>query len=114
MAAALHVTSRELMKVKQKISGGFRCLDAATDFADIRSFISTAKKQGWNVIQAIAQDPQICPRNSHFARKHSILGSHDKIKILVRRNFIVGRCTASAMASASRKSFFCPFDKGAS
>ena len=48
-----------MMKVKQKISGGFRCLDAATDFADIRSFISTAKKQGWNVIQAIAQDPQI-------------------------------------------------------
>ena len=48
-----------MMKVKQKISGGFRCLDAATDFANIRSFISTAKKQGWNVIQAIAQDPQI-------------------------------------------------------
>jgi transposase len=48
-----------MMKVKQKISGGFRCLDAATDFADIRSFISTAKKQGWNVIQSIAQDPQI-------------------------------------------------------
>ena len=48
-----------MMKVKQKISGGFRCLDAATDFADIRSFISTAKKQGCNVIQAIAQDPQI-------------------------------------------------------
>ena len=48
-----------MMKVKQKISGGFRCLDGATDFANIRSFISTAKKQGWNVIQAIAQDPQI-------------------------------------------------------
>jgi transposase len=48
-----------MMKVKQKISGGFRCQDGATDFAKIRSFISTAKKQGWNVIQAIAQDPQI-------------------------------------------------------
>jgi transposase len=48
-----------MMKVKQKISGGFRCLDGASDFAKIRSFISTAKKQGWNVIQAIAQDPQI-------------------------------------------------------
>ena len=48
-----------MMKVKQKISGGFRCLDGATDFANIRSFISTAKKQGWNVIQAIAQDPKI-------------------------------------------------------
>src|ERR1017187_7075669 len=48
-----------MMKVKQKISGGFRCQDGATDFAAIRSFISTAKKQGWNVIQAIDQDPQI-------------------------------------------------------
>jgi transposase len=48
-----------MMKVKQKISGGFRCIAGATDFAMIRSFISTAKKQGWNVIQAIAQDPQI-------------------------------------------------------
>ena len=44
---------------QQKISGGFRCIAGATDFAVIRSFISTVKKQGWNVIQAIAQDPQI-------------------------------------------------------
>ena len=29
---------------------------------------------------------------------------------LGRENFMVGRCTASAMASASRKSFFCPFE----
>src|SRR6516225_565144 len=48
-----------MMKVKQKISGGFRCIAGATDFAVIRSFISTVKKHGWNVIQAIAQDPQI-------------------------------------------------------
>ena len=48
-----------MMKVKQKISGGFRCQDGATDFAAIRSFISTAKKQGWNIIQAIAQEPQL-------------------------------------------------------
>ena len=48
-----------MMKVKQKISGGFRCLDAAIDFATIRPFISTAKKQGWNVIHALTQDTQI-------------------------------------------------------
>jgi hypothetical protein len=29
------------------------------DFAVIRSFISTAKKQGWNVIQAIGREPKI-------------------------------------------------------
>ena len=28
--------------------------------------------------------------------------------VLVATNFMVGRCTASAIASASRKSFFCP------
>src|SRR5271165_3763207 len=48
-----------MMKVKQKVSGGFRSLDGAADFAVIRSFISTAKKQGWNVIQALTQDAQI-------------------------------------------------------
>ncbi|MBV9530161.1 MAG: transposase, partial [Bradyrhizobium sp.] len=48
-----------MMKVKQKVSGGFRSLDGAVDFALIRSFISTAKKQGWNVIQALSQDPKI-------------------------------------------------------
>jgi transposase len=48
-----------MMKVKQKISGGFRSLEGAMDFAVVRSFISTAKKQGWNVIQALTQDPQL-------------------------------------------------------
>jgi transposase len=48
-----------MMKVKQKISGGFRSMEGAVDFAVIRSFISTGKKQGWNVIQAITQDPKV-------------------------------------------------------
>jgi transposase len=48
-----------MMKVKQKISGCFRSLDGALDFAVIRSFISTAKKQGWNVIHAFTQDAKI-------------------------------------------------------
>jgi transposase len=47
-----------MMKVKQKISGGFRCDASAADFAAIRSFISTAKKQGWDIIQALTQDPK--------------------------------------------------------
>ena len=47
-----------MMKVKQKISGGFRSLEGAMDFAIVRSFISTAKKQGWNVILALAGDPK--------------------------------------------------------
>ena len=46
-----------MMKLRQKISGGFRSLEGATDFAVIRSFLSTAKKQGWTIIEALAQSP---------------------------------------------------------
>jgi transposase len=56
-----------MMKVKQKISGGFRCIAGATDFATIRSFIATAKKQGWNVIQAIAQEPKVLVNSLRIA-----------------------------------------------
>jgi transposase len=47
-----------MMKVRQKISGGFRSQEGARDFAVIRSLISTARKQGWNVIHALTRDPQ--------------------------------------------------------
>src|SRR5712671_7815396 len=46
-----------MVKLRQKISGGFRSLQGATDFALIRSFVSTAKKQGWNIIEALSRDP---------------------------------------------------------
>ena len=48
-----------MMKLKQKISGGFRSQQGAEDFAVIRTFISTASKQGWNVIQALMENPEI-------------------------------------------------------
>jgi transposase len=47
-----------MMKVRQKISGGFRSQEGARDFAVIRSLISTARKQGWSVIYALTQDPR--------------------------------------------------------
>src|SRR5207344_506993 len=46
-----------MMKLRQKISGGFRSLQGAIDFALIRSFVSTAKKQRWNIIDALSRDP---------------------------------------------------------
>jgi transposase len=48
-----------MMKVKQKISGGFRSVAGAIDFAVVRSLISTAKKQGWNVLHALTEDPKV-------------------------------------------------------
>jgi transposase len=46
-----------MMKLRQKISGGFRCQDGATDFAVIRSVLSTARKQGWNMLQTLTHEP---------------------------------------------------------
>lgn len=42
-----------MVKVQQKISGLFRSLRGAEDFCTIRSFISTTKKQGFNVISSL-------------------------------------------------------------
>jgi len=42
-----------MVKVKQKISGGFRTLEGAKDFARIRGYIATARKNAVNVFDAI-------------------------------------------------------------
>lgn len=46
-----------MMKLRQKISGGFRTVDAAAEFGIIRSLLSTAKKQGWDVLNTLAAQP---------------------------------------------------------
>ena len=42
-----------MMKSKQKITGGFKTDQGAIIFARNRGFISTARKQGWNILEAI-------------------------------------------------------------
>jgi transposase len=46
-----------MMKLRQKISGGFRSEDAAAAFGVIRSLLSTAKKQGWDVLTTLTAHP---------------------------------------------------------
>ena len=46
-----------MMKLRQKISGGFRSDNGAKDFAVVRSVLSTARKQGWNILQTLISDP---------------------------------------------------------
>ena len=46
-----------MMKLRQKISGGFRSMEGAMDFAVIRSLLSTARKQGWDILQTLNANP---------------------------------------------------------
>ena len=55
-----------MMKLRQKISGGFRAEDGARDFAVIRSILSTARKQAWNLLNTLTSDPaQLIPNLQH-------------------------------------------------
>jgi transposase len=47
-----------MMKVKTKISGGFRTSQGAADFARLRSVISSARKHGFNISKALALAPE--------------------------------------------------------
>jgi hypothetical protein len=49
-----------MMKVKMKISGGFRThQQGAQAFAALRSVVATARKQRQNILQTLAADPQV-------------------------------------------------------
>jgi transposase len=53
-----------MIERKQKISGCFRSCDNALDFAKIRPFLSTARKQNLNFLevmtQALSGQPPVC------------------------------------------------------
>ena len=46
-----------MMKLLQKISGGFRSVQGAEDFGIIRSVLATARKQGWNILRTLIANP---------------------------------------------------------
>jgi transposase len=47
-----------MTKVKMKISGAFRTWAGAKDFALLRSIVSTARKQRYEILQTLAATPQ--------------------------------------------------------
>ena len=49
-------------KVKQKISGCFRTFTGGAISCRVRSYISTARKQGWNIIEALTEAVAGSPR----------------------------------------------------
>jgi len=48
-----------MMKVRQKVSGGFRSMTGAESFATLRTVISTARKQGIDILETLTQDPAV-------------------------------------------------------
>jgi transposase len=48
-----------MMKVKMKISGGFRTMAGARTFTRVRSVVSTARKRGWNILETLTAPPAI-------------------------------------------------------
>lgn len=46
-----------MMKLRQKISGGFRTPQGAHNFATLRTLIGTARKRGWNMLEILS----LCP-----------------------------------------------------
>ena len=51
-----------MMKVRMKISGCFRTLEGAQIFARLRSVVSTARKQGFNILQILSATPDVVMR----------------------------------------------------
>ena len=51
-----------MVKLKQKIGGCFRTLRGGQIFCRIRSYIATARKQSWNIWDALAEAIQGRPR----------------------------------------------------
>jgi transposase len=47
-----------MMKLRQKISGCFCTRDGAQTFTTLRTVLSTAIKQGWNIFDTITGNPQ--------------------------------------------------------
>jgi len=56
-----------MMKVRQKISGGFRSDTGAHTFATLRTVLSTARKQGWNILATLTTPPATLTQNLRTA-----------------------------------------------
>jgi transposase len=66
-----------MVKLKQKIAGSFRAFHSSEIFCRVRSYISTARKQGWNIWESLSDAIRGSPRlldidQSSFSRELAI------------------------------------------
>jgi transposase len=64
-----------MVKLKQKIAGTFRALHSGQIFCRTRSYISTARKQGWNIWDSLADAIRGSPRlldTAEFATQQQV------------------------------------------
>jgi hypothetical protein len=82
-----------------KISGAFRTVKSARDFAAMRSVAATARKQGWNILRTLTACPHAL---SLSLAKYPNLGCDNKMT-----------CVSSCVQNVStRVSHFCPALRG--
>ena len=48
-----------MIKVRQKVSGGFRTKAGAETYCTLRTAAETARKQGWDVLEAFKASPEM-------------------------------------------------------
>ena len=56
-----------MMQVKQKIAGGFRSEHGTENVGIIRTLISAARKQGWDLIKPLTRAPELLIADMRFA-----------------------------------------------